>query len=172
MVAELVAFPKLSRGVSSLSVHPCGQLFQCVAPGSLRRSFSASPRCDIDIIPTLPGDSRLLGRTENYKSAVPGTSKTHPSGPDHFSSYLEPHRTWFCFRFVALQAGLEFVTSVDGVGIDFALSLLTLQHMIPQLQIAVIEHLCDALAPSGLGFIQLLTGLDTSALVTSASKPS
>ena len=135
----------------------------CDVSGSGTTTFS---------IPTLPGDSRLLGRTENYKSAVPGTSKTHPSGPDHFSSYLEPHRTWFCFRFVALQAGLEFVTSVDGVGIDFALSLLTLQHMIPQLQIAVIEHLCDALAPSGLGFIQLLTGLDTSALVTSASKPS
>lgn len=56
------------------------------------------------------------------------------------------------------KAGGELAGDLGGVRVDFVLSLLALQHMVPQLQIAALEHLCDALAPSGIGFIQLLTG--------------
>lgn len=45
---------------------------------------------------------------------------------------------------------------------DFVLSLLSLQHMVPQVQVAVLEHLCDALNVGGLGRAQLLTGYTNS----------
>lgn len=59
------------------------------------------------------------------------------------------------------QAGAEIVNE----DADFVLSLLSLQHMVPQLQVAALEHLCDALRVGGLGRVQLLTGYSDSPYV-------
>ena len=59
------------------------------------------------------------------------------------------------------QAGAEIVNE----DADFVLSLLSLQHMVPQLQVAALEHLCDALRVGGLGRVQLLTGYSNSPYV-------
>ena len=59
------------------------------------------------------------------------------------------------------QAGAEIINEHA----DFVLSLLSLQHMVPQLQVAALEHLCDALRVGGLGRVQLLTGYSDSPYV-------
>lgn len=43
--------------------------------------------------------------------------------------------------------------------------------MVPQLQVAAIEHLCDALAVGGLGYIQLLTNYSDAPYVNAACDP-
>lgn len=57
-----------------------------------------------------------------------------------------------------LQVGQELIGILGAARADLVLSLLSLQHMIPQLQVAALEHLCDVLAFGGFGFVQLLTG--------------
>ncbi|KAJ8601020.1 hypothetical protein CTAYLR_007964 [Chrysophaeum taylorii] len=54
---------------------------------------------------------------------------------------------------------------------EFVLSLLSLQHMIPQLQVAAVEHLCDALADGGLGYVQLLTGYSPAPFIDAHCDP-
>ena len=54
---------------------------------------------------------------------------------------------------------------------QFALSALALQHMIPQLQAAALEHLCDSLKITGTGFLQLLTHYDDAPYVTAGCDP-
>lgn len=56
------------------------------------------------------------------------------------------------------RGDVEAISRHFSRGSQFVLSLITLQHMIPQLQVVAVENLCDALESGGTGFVQLLTG--------------
>jgi len=71
-----------------------------------------------------------------------------------------------------LQVGQELIGILGAARADLVLSLLSLQHMIPQLQVAALEHLCDVLAFGGFGFVQLLTGYTPSPYVDADCNPS
>mmetsp|Transcript_21769 Transcript_21769/g.70394 ORF Transcript_21769/g.70394 Transcript_21769/m.70394 type:complete len:190 (-) Transcript_21769:706-1275(-) len=68
--------------------------------------------------------------------------------------------------------GQELIGILGAARADLVLSLLSLQHMIPQLQVAALEHLCDVLAFGGFGFVQLLTGYTPSPYVDADCNPS
>ena len=98
------------------------------------------------------------GHTADSGPAFPNRSTTSSCNANKFCTLAEPlisdeHN-------IFLQAGQELGTGVGAVQVDFVLSLLAMQHMIPQLQIAALEHICDVLSASGLGFVQLLTGCE------------
>jgi len=81
---------------------------------------------------------------------------------DHSQSHLDTMMTLNHRRILPLHskfagAEIEHFNQKEHGGADFAVSVLTLQHMIPELQAAAIEHLCDALAIGGAAYIQTLT---------------
>jgi len=43
--------------------------------------------------------------------------------------------------------------------VDFVHSVITLQHMVPQLQVAYMEQMCDALRPNGIGYFGIPTDI-------------
>ena len=51
-----------------------------------------------------------------------------------------------------LESGPDLSCAVKPGSVDFVHSILTLQHMKPQLQVVYIEQLCDALKPNGTGY--------------------
>lgn len=58
-------------------------------------------------------------------------------------------------RLSPLLSGPQLVPRLGGERFDNVFSLITLQHMVPPLQVAYIEQLCEALAPGGVGFLQI-----------------
>lgn len=57
-----------------------------------------------------------------------------------------------------VQSTPDLLGALGGRRFDFVHSVLVLQHMMPPLQVAYLEQLCDALAPNGRGFVQLPSG--------------
>jgi SAM-dependent methyltransferase len=63
-------------------------------------------------------------------------------------------------RIEFVQSGPDLLCKVAPGSVDFVHSIITLQHMKPQLQTAYIEQLCEALRPTGVGYFQIPTYID------------
>mmetsp|Transcript_17137 Transcript_17137/g.58663 ORF Transcript_17137/g.58663 Transcript_17137/m.58663 type:complete len:261 (-) Transcript_17137:24-806(-) len=96
---------------------------------------------------------------------------------DHSATHLDVARTSIARLHPSRSNRVVFVpTEAAGLeaaeaGVDFALSLLTLQHAVPQVQVAALEHMCDALRVGGLGYAQLLTFYEGSPYVQADCDP-
>ena len=101
------------------------------------------------------------GRRRTPRRALSGPACRSPATDLNASVYGPLAR-----RFPAEASRVDYVrTAAAGAEllsrrVDFALSLLSLQHAVPQLQVAAVEHLCDVLAPGGVGHVQALTHYD------------
>jgi SAM-dependent methyltransferase len=62
--------------------------------------------------------------------------------------------------FQPLLSGPQLSARLDGMRFDTIISFITLQHMVPPLQAAYIEQLCEALTPGGAGFFDIPDYLD------------
>ena len=57
-----------------------------------------------------------------------------------------------------VHSGPDLSCQVQPGTVDFVHSILTLQHMKPQLQVAYIEQMCDALKVNGIGYLGIPIG--------------
>ena len=107
---------------------------------------------------------------------------------DHSSAHLQAAKksVEFLFperaaRIVTLAAGPDLLGALDAYHaqipeapptFELAVSLIALQHMVPQLQVVYLEQLCDVLTPGrGVGLIQFLSFYEDSAYVASDCDP-
>lgn len=97
---------------------------------------------------------------------------------DHSAEHLAVTKRTLEERYPTEAGRIEYVRTASagaellGNRVDFSLSLLSLQHAVPQLQVAAVEHLCDILAPGGLGHVQALTHYDPAPYARGGVSPS
>lgn len=58
-----------------------------------------------------------------------------------------------------INSGPDLLCKVQASSVNFVHSVITLQHMKPQLQVSYIEQLCDALQVGGTGYFQIPTNI-------------
>ena len=105
-------------------------------------------------------------------------SSAHLQAAAQSIDFLYPERAT---RILSLTSGPDLVTALRAYHaqvpeapptFELTVSLIALQHMVPQLQVVYLEQLCDVLTPGrGVGLIQFLSFYEDSAYVASDCDP-